>query len=199
MKRLVLTAGRRGSAVGQQIGDGEGIGTIPMGIQRQQQRRSFLHDPDARVPMAVDAAFVALGLAEPTLQLEIVPGEIRVVIADEEAIPEARHHGGEVLPNRVAVGLEAIPKRLELGAARGATSVGRVECRIDRGNVRHLLPDGLLPLRHQIEAATDAAGQPTQQRLGPPPLRASRFRRSDCPTSPSASAIRSPGGCSGPP
>lgn len=170
-----------------------------MGIQRQQQRRPFLHDPDAPGSMAVDAAFVTLGLAEPTLQLEIVLGKIGVVIADEEAVLEARHHGGEVVPNRVAVGLEAIPKRLELGTTLGAIPVGRLEGRIDRGDIRHVLPDGFLDFLHQIETAIDTAGQSTQQRLGPPPLRASRFRCSDRRTSPNASAIRRPGGCSGPP
>jgi hypothetical protein len=199
MHRLTLTARRLGAAIGQQVADLEGIRMSLMGVQRQEQGRTLLHHADARVSMAVDPALMTLGPAEPPLQFQVVLRQVRPVTADEEARLEARHHCGEVLPNRVAVGLEAIPQRLELSLPLETTPMRRVERRIDRGDVRHPLPDGRLDLPHQTEAAIDATGQPTQQGLGPPPLRASRFRCSDCRTSPSASAIRTPGGCSGPP
>jgi hypothetical protein len=199
MHRLALTSGHLGSVIGQQIVDSEGIGMSLVGVQRQEQGRPLLHHPDARVPMAVDPAFVTLGPAEPALQLQVVLREFQPITADEEAILEARHHRGKVLPGRVPVSLEAIPERLELGATLQTTPLGRVECGLDRGDVRHLLPQGRLDLRHRVEAPIDATGQPPQRRLGPPPLRAPRFRCSDCRTSPSASAIRKPGGCSGPP
>ena len=199
MHRLALTSGRLGSAIGQQIIDLKGIGMSLVGVQRQGQGRPLLHDPDARVPMAVDPALVALGPAEPALQLQVVLRQSRLISTGEEALLEARHHRGEVLPNRVAVALEAVPEALELGTTLEATAVRRVECRLHRGDLRHLLPEGCLDLCHQGKAAIEATGQPPQQGLGPPPLRASRFRCSDCRTSPSASAMRKPGGCSGPP
>jgi len=115
MHRLALTAGRPGAAIGQQVVDSEGIGMSLVGVQRQEQGRPLLYDPNARVPMAVDPAFVALGPAEPALQLQVVLRQSQLISTGEETLLEARHHRGEVLPNRVAVGLEAIPEALELG------------------------------------------------------------------------------------
>lgn len=199
MHRLALTLGRLGSAIGQQVGDSQRIGMSPVGVQRQEQGRTLLHDADARVAMAVDPAFMTLGPAEPTLQFQVVLRQFRPITADEETFQEARHHRGEVLPNRITVGLEAIPERLEHGATLQTTAVRRAECRLHCGDIHHLLPDDGLDLRHQLKTTIDTTGQAAQQRLGPPPLRASRLRCSDCRTSPSASAIRTPGGCNGPP
>ena len=115
MHRLAWTAGRLGAAIRQQVVDFEAIGMSLVGVQRQEQGRPLLHDPNTRVPRAVDPAFVALGPAEPALPLQVVLRQSRLVSTGEETLLEARHHRGEVLPNRVAVGLEAIPAALELG------------------------------------------------------------------------------------
>ncbi len=179
MHRLTLTPGRWGAAIRQQIGDLEGIGMGPVSIQCQQQGRPLLHNPDTRVPVAVDPPLVTLGPAEPALQLQVVLRQFRFITADEQPTLEARHDRGEVLPDRGTVGLEVIPQGLVLGAPLETTSLRRLECGLDRGDVRYLPPDGRLDFPHQVEAAIETTGQPPQQRLGPPPLRASRFRCSD--------------------
>jgi hypothetical protein len=50
-----------------------------------------------------------------------------------------------------------------------------------------------------VQAALDAAGQAAELLLGEPPFCSSRFRWIDARTSANASAIRTPGGFSGPP
>ncbi len=52
-------------------------------IQGQDQRWTFLHDPHPGMTMAVNPTLMALGLAEPPLQVEIVPRQVHVVTAEE--------------------------------------------------------------------------------------------------------------------
>src|SRR5262249_61540181 len=71
-----------------------------------------------------------------------------------------------------------------------------------RGLLRHdrdVPPDHLLLGPDQVQPPVDAGRQPAQLRLRRPPFFAARFRPRDARTSPSASAIRNPGGWSGPP
>jgi hypothetical protein len=50
-----------------------------------------------------------------------------------------------------------------------------------------------------VETRLDASREPAELLLREPPFFASKFRWIDSWTSPKASAIRNPGGCSGPP
>jgi hypothetical protein len=61
--------------------------------------------------------------------------------------------------------------------------------------VAHVLLGGL----HAAQPPVDVAGQTCESVLRSPPFCASRFRWSDARTSPRASAMRMPGGWSGPP
>ena len=65
--------------------------------------------------------------------------------------------------------------------------------------VLDVLSDHLLLLLDFVQAALDASGQPAELLLREPPFFSSKFRWIDSWTSFNASAIRNPGGCSGPP
>jgi hypothetical protein len=52
-------------------------------IQGQDQRRTLLNDPHSGMTMAVNPTLMALGLAEPPLQGEIVPRQVHVVSTEE--------------------------------------------------------------------------------------------------------------------
>src|SRR3954471_19972008 len=168
-------------------------------IQGQDQRRTFLHDPHSGMTMAVNPTLMALGLAEPPLQVEIVSRQVHVVTTEEEARLEAPHHPGHLLPDRVTIRLEAIAKCLESGSTSLAITTRRIERGGHLDDLIDVLPDRDLSLLDRAESPIDVTGQATQERLGTPPFFAPRLRRSDCRTSPNASAIRSPGGWSGPP
>ncbi len=63
-----------------------------VGIQRQQQRGTFLHDSHSGMTMTVNPTLVTLRLAKPTLQIQVVSRQVRVITADEQAHLEALHH-----------------------------------------------------------------------------------------------------------
>jgi hypothetical protein len=62
-----------------------------------------------------------------------------------------------------------------------------------------VFPDRLLLGSDFVQASVDAAGQTAELLLCEPPFFSSKFRWIDAPTSCNASAIRKPGGSSGPP
>ena len=147
----------------------------------------------------VDPTLMALGLAEPTPQSEIIPHQVRLVTADEQPRPEAPHDRRHLLPDRVRFGFQAITEGLEEGSTFGADAAGRIEGGRNLDDLVDVPSDRDLGLLDRIKPPVDVPGQATQERLGAPPFFAPRFRPSDCRTSFNASAIRSPGGWSGPP
>src|SRR4051794_39854743 len=170
-----------------------------MRVQRGHQRRPRLNQPDPRVATAVDPTLVALRQAEPTLQVEVILDPFVVLLADEQAGQEVEHHRRHAVPDRVLGRLEAIDQRLELLLPFGDVRRPGLE---RRGHLRDHLDvssDDLLLLLDLVEAPLDASGQATELLLRESPFFSSKSRRSDAWTSVSASAIRTPGGCSGPP
>src|SRR5690349_707374 len=163
------------------------------------QRRSFLDDSNPRVAMAVDSTLMPLRQPKPPLQLEVILDVGHGVPAYEQAGAEAAHHTSHLLVDRIAVAAQAIEDRIEgeLSLCRALTR--RVQGRGDLLDRRDVTPDRLLLGAHQVQPLVDTSSQPAQLLLGEPPFFASRFRWIDCRTSPKASAIRNPGGCSGPP
>ena len=188
-----------GRTVRQQVVDAERFGVAVVGVQRVHQCRPFLDDPHARVAMAVDPTLMPLGQAEPTLQIEIVVDLIEGVTASKEAGAEALHQPGHMLVDRVTVAVKASEDRVEVGLTLGRLLRRRVQGRghlLDRLDVA---PDRLLSGFDQVQSLVDAGGQSVQLLLREPPFFTSRFRWIDCRTSSNASAIRNPGGSSGPP
>jgi hypothetical protein len=98
-----------------------------VGVQRMDQRRSFLDDPNPGVAVAVDPTLRPLGQPEPTLQIPGVLHIVRDVSAGEEAGPEAPHHAGHRLADRVLVSSEALEDRVEVGLTpMGSARLGDV-------------------------------------------------------------------------
>ena len=147
----------------------------------------------------VDPTLVALRQAKPTLQIEIIPDPFVLLLADEQAGQEAEHHRRHPVADRILGRLELIDQRLELLLPLGDILGPGLE---RRGHLRdHLdvFSNDLLLLLDFVQAPLDASGQAAELLLREPPFFASKFRWSDSWTSFSASAIRKPGGCSGPP
>lgn len=149
--------------------------------------------------VAVNPTLMALRLAEPTLQVEVVGRQVRPVATDEQSRLEASHHRRHLLPNRVRFGSQASAERLEEGSTLIARAAGSIESGGDPDDLVDVLLDRGLGLLDGVESPVDVTGEAIQERLGPPPFSASRFRPRDRLTSTNASAIRRPGGWSGPP
>jgi hypothetical protein len=199
MDRFQLMSGRSGLAVGPEVVGFKWPGVSQVGIQGHEQRRALLYDPHSGVTVAVNATLMPLRLAKPTLQVQVVTRQARLVTADEQARLEAPHRRRHLAPHRVRFGPQAIANRLEEGTAFMARAARRIEGGGDLDDLAHTLPDRDLGLLDRIQSPVDEPGQATQERLGSPPFFAPRFRPMDRLTSPNASAIRKPGGWSGPP
>ena len=199
MDRFQLMSGRLGFAVAAEVVGFKWFGVSQVGVQGQQQRRTLLDDSHPGMTVAVNPTLMPLRLAKPTLQIEVVIGQVRLVTADEQTRLEAPHHRRHLSPDRVRFGSQAIAKDLEEGSTRLARAARRVESGGNLDDLAHTLSDRDLRLLDRIKPPVDEPGQATQERLGSPPFFASRFRPRDCLTSPRASAIRRPGGRSGPP
>jgi hypothetical protein len=163
------------------------------------QRRSFLNDPNPGVAVTVNPPLVTLGQAEPPLQIEIVPDRLELPCAHEQPGDKADHHPGHRRADRILTLLEPIDQLLELFLAVRAAALAGIQGRRNRLDVLDVDADRLLFGLDFIEAAVDAAGQAAQLLFREPPFFSSKFRWIDSRTSSKASAIRNPGGCSGPP
>ena len=71
---LALAGRRSGVAIGEQVGNREWFGVPLVNVQGVNERWSFQDDAHAGMPMAVNTALVSLGVAKPSLQIEIVLG-----------------------------------------------------------------------------------------------------------------------------
>jgi len=69
-------------------------------VERREEGRTVVHDPDTSVGMAVDAALVSLGKPEPPLQVQVVLGKGLVVTVHEQPGLEALHQAGHVIVER---------------------------------------------------------------------------------------------------
>src|SRR5260221_9922167 len=90
---------------------------------------------------AVDPTLMALGLAKPTLQIEVVTRQVRLVTADKQPGLEAPHHRRHPLPDRVRFGSQAIAKRLEEGSTLFARAARRIEGGGNLDDLTHMLLD----------------------------------------------------------
>jgi len=149
--------------------------------------------------MTVNSPLVALGQAEPPLEFEIVLDLFELSLAHKKAGQEADHQLSHVLANRILIPLELVDQLLELRLAILATSASRVEGRGHLVDVLDVLADWLLLGLDMLQSPVDAAGQSAKLLLCESPFFASKFRWIDSRTSSKASAIRRPGGWSGPP
>lgn len=169
------------------------------------QRRPLLNDPNTRVTATVNPPLVTLGHAKPALQIEIVSEVLELALSDEQSRNKAEHHRRHRLVNRILGRpdaldlLEASGQLLELRPASLTVPSFGVQGRRDFLDVFDIASDRLVFGSDVVEAAVDATGEPGELLLGEPPFFSSKFRWIDSRTSCKASAIRRPGGWSGPP
>ena len=170
-----------------------------MRIERRQQCRAFVDEAHPRVAVAMNAALVAFGVSKPAFEVEVVLGEVRVATSHKQAWLKTCQHPTHVLPPRIVTPLELLPQGLKLHVPVVARASGGIKRGLDCPHVCHLVTYVLLGCLHTRQASVNIAGQTRELFVGTPPFCASRFRCSDARTAPKASAIRKPGGCSGPP
>ena len=170
-----------------------------MRIERRQQCRAFVDEAHPSVAVAMNAALVAFGVSKPACEVEVVLGESRVVTSHKQAWLKTRQYPTHVLPPRIVTPLELLPQGLKVHVSVVARAIGGIKCGLDCPHVCPLVTSGLWGHLHARQAAVHRAGPARELLVGTPPFCASRFRCSDVRTSPKASAIRKPGGCSGPP
>jgi len=141
---------------------------------------------------------MTLGQAKPTFQIEIVLDLLEHARADKEASAKAPHDFGHLLMRRIRRARETFLQGLETFLPFRARSV-RHEGRCYLRDVLDVAAQRCLLRADAVQAAIDAARQSLQLLRCEPPFFSSRFRWIDSRTSPNASAIRRPEGCSGPP
>jgi hypothetical protein len=168
-------------------------------VQSMHQSWSLENDPNPRVAMTVDPPLVTLGQTKPTLQIKIVFDLRKLASTNEKSGKEADHHRGHMLANRIPSPLELIDQLFEpLPAIRairpsGFKSLGHFV------NVFYVFSDRLLLGANFGQAAVDAGGESAELLFCKPPFFSSKFRWIESRISCNASAIRNPGGWSGPP
>jgi len=115
-----------------------------MSIQCQDQRWAFQYDPHSCMPVPMDATFVPFGLAEEPLQVQVVLGQIWIISSDKQAWHKTLHHFGHVLPHRIFLFFERLPKTQEGGFPIFCRSGAPIERGSHRTDVFDLTADLLL-------------------------------------------------------
>lgn len=170
-----------------------------MHVQGMHQGRAFLYDPHPRMLVTMNAAFVGLGLAKPTFQIQVVARACSVVNSYEQPRLKAGHDLAHVPSSVVVAGKQLVSQGFKFLMAPRARPARRFQRFLDRLDCRDVSLDRLQFVRDLAQTTVDAFRQTSQLALSAPPFFAWRFRSRDCRTSANASDIRRPGGCSGPP
>jgi len=169
-----------------------------VGIKGRKKRRTLLNDAYAGVRVSVNAPFVSFGEAEPAFQVQVVARKIARAL-HEQAGREALHDAGHVVVERRRGRSKSDDDLIEHGPAFARRAGVRVERAPDEPELCNALRDLFKFRLHRRDPPIDARGELRQLAITRPPFSCSVQRLSEARTSPSASAIRTPGGCSGPP
>lgn len=140
-QRLTLARWFSGCAIRQEIVGGKYPGMRNVRVQSENQCGPVLDDSDPGVAMTVNSPLVALGQAEPPLEIKIVLDLFELPLTHKKAGQEADHQRGHVLANRILIPLESVDQLLELRPAIPATSASRVEGRGHLVDVLDILAD----------------------------------------------------------
>jgi len=154
-----------------------------MSIEGRQQRRAFPNNSYAGMASSMNPALVSLGLSEPSLQVQVVPGQVRIVPAHKEAGTEVGHRPGHVLGDNVPIACQGLLENLETSVAFLRRSSGRIECAryvSDRLDVR---PEFLLRFLNRREAAVKAGSESPQRLLCRPFFPSPKLRSMEARTS----------------
>ena len=144
-------------AIGPYIRGGEWLRVCYVRIEGQQQRGAFLNEPYSSVPVAVHAAFVPFGLAEPAFQVEVVLGQVCLLTPNKQPGGKAGHHLAHVLPDRIVARVELLLQDLKLRLTRGTCATVGFERRLDRPYIVHMGSNGLLDVVHCRQPSCDIA------------------------------------------
>lgn len=185
--------------VGEQIAGGEWLRVVEMRIQGVDQARAFLHNPHAGMFVSMNATFMPLRLAKPAFQVEVVARLVGVVATQEQSRLKAAHDLAHVPLNRIFIGPKLFPQDFELLPPCDAGTERWFQRRLDEPDGFDVTSDGVQVVLDLVQSPGDAPGQTLQLDFGTPPFLTWTFRSRDCCTSCNASAIRTPGGCNGPP
>jgi len=192
---LLLTRGHAGMSVGLKVIGRKRVIMMHMRVKRQHQRRTLLHDPNARVATAMDPTLVAFGTFEPTFQIHIVYREIGRLAPHKQPWLKAAQQLGKMLVNGVGAGLPRLLQQAKPSLPLSPCDrVARSQGAVHGLQLSDISPHLRQRLTCNIEAAINATGQTRQQRLSTPPFFACRLRSSESRTSCNASLIRTPGG-----
>lgn len=148
---------------------------------------------------SMDAAFMPLRLAKPAFQVEVVARLVGGVAPHEQPRLKTAHDFAHVPLNRIFAGPKLVAQDLELLLACGAGTERWLQRRLDEPDGLDVTLDRVQVVLNLVQSPGDAPGQTLQLDFGTPPFLTGTFRSKDCCTSCNASAIRTPGGCNGPP
>jgi len=96
-ERLLLPRQHGAMAVGLKVIDRKRAIMVPVRVERQHQRRTWRHDPHARMAMAMSPALVTFGTLEPTFQISIVFRDIVRLATHKQPRLKIAHHLGQLL------------------------------------------------------------------------------------------------------
>ena len=177
----------------------ERLRMMPMRVQSQQHGRTFLDNADSRVTTSVNAPFVAFGQSKPAFQIQVVARPIAATSTSEQSCFETGHHTPHLLTDGILVIQQVALQRIVKAFAFRATAACWIQRSIHFTNGCDIPCDSFLCRRDQLSSPVDTTRQSLQRAFCGPPFFACRLRAKDCRTDSSASAMRSPGGCSGAP
>jgi len=126
-------------------------------VEGQQQRGAFLDESYSGVPVAVHAAFVPFGLAEPAFQVEVVLGQVCLLTSNKQPGCKAGHHLAHVVPDRIVARVELLLQALKLRLTLGPCATVGFERRLDGPYIVHVRSNGLLDVVHCRQPACDVA------------------------------------------
>lgn len=196
---LVLRCGRRGVEVGEQFGSRQRFAMAEVCIECVDQGRAFLHDPHAGMFVSVNVPLVSLRQPKPAFQVEVVAWLVGILATHEQADLKTGHDLAHLLLNQIVARSQLVTQGLESLRAFGTGTAGRFQGFLDGPDGGDVALDRLQVVLDLVQSTVDAASQALELALSAPPFLTWMFRSSDCRTSRNASAIRRPGGCSGPP
>ena len=94
---LLLARWHTAMTVGLQVIDRKRAIMVPVRVERQHQRRTWRHDPHARMAMAMSPALVTFGTLEPTLSIHSVFRKIGRLATRKHPRLKTAHPLGDML------------------------------------------------------------------------------------------------------
>jgi len=130
-----------------------------MSVERGQQRRPAVDDPNPGVGMAVDAALMSLGKTESAFEVQVVDGKLGVVAAGEEAGCEGAHGAAHMDDDRVGASREQGGLSDEARTTVFGRSAVWLQVCPERAQCLGMLGDRPQLARYESSAAVDAVVQ----------------------------------------